>query len=141
MWAPVCGCDGATYGNDCEAASAGVNVLYEGECEVEPEVECKTNNDCESGEYCDKFSCDDDQGYCEKMGEICDTKLDQVCGCDDITYGNDCERARAGISLRLYRACPVCDSPCEEGICCPGCQNTSFCSTNDLGCPMMKCAP
>lgn len=32
IYKPVCGCDGRTYGNLCEAESSGMNAAYEGEC-------------------------------------------------------------------------------------------------------------
>lgn len=46
---PVCGCNGMTYSNGCDAQAAGVNVIHDGQCEL-PECAIKPpvdyNNDC-----------------------------------------------------------------------------------------------
>jgi len=39
LYEPVCGCDGATWGNDCARLSAGVALDHDGECD--PVVICK----------------------------------------------------------------------------------------------------
>ncbi|NUN11355.1 hypothetical protein HUU53_01790 [Candidatus Micrarchaeota archaeon] len=37
QYSPVCGVDGKTYGNDCQANCASIEVAYEGECTVPTE--------------------------------------------------------------------------------------------------------
>ena len=64
-WAPVCGEDEVTYGNDCMAEAAGVEIDYEGECQEDDDDENETDTgdeDC----GCNREECDGDcNGDCE----------------------------------------------------------------------------
>ncbi len=100
LWDPVCGCDGNTYGNACEAAAARVNVASEGECDPQAPDRCRTNIDCPRSEYCAKETGDcDGVGRCEPRPEMCIDLWDPVFGCDGVIYSNKCYAARAGQSV------------------------------------------
>lgn len=109
---PVCGCDRVTYGNDCERMTAGVALLHHGECENV----CGgfAGLPCDDGQVCDLppglCHTADLQGHCVEAPEVCPAIADPVCGCDGVTYGNDCERRRAGAQLAHFGACaPTCN--------------------------------
>ncbi|MEC9056024.1 MAG: Kazal-type serine protease inhibitor domain-containing protein, partial [Verrucomicrobiota bacterium] len=101
---PVCGCDGRTYGNACEAAAAGVNVANQGACIVEKE--CRTNADCGDTDYCVFDNGCRGPGVCQARPRVCTRELNPVCGCDGRTYPNPCEAARAGVNVANRGACP-----------------------------------
>ncbi|MFZ5897176.1 MAG: hypothetical protein ACOY0T_39320 [Myxococcota bacterium] len=66
---------------------------------------CRSNADCDSG-YCEKARCTDEFGRCERRAVACEgIGPPAVCGCDGITYYNDCLRRQAGVSQRSQGEC------------------------------------
>jgi len=108
IWAPVCGCDGETYSDACFAAAAGVNVAAAGAC---PVARCWANTMCELGEYCLYDGCAAETGRCARRPRTCRDGWSPVCGCDGITYSNDCYAALAGVTVDHEGECRGTETP------------------------------
>jgi len=136
IYAPVCGCDGVTYGNDCEAHAAGVSIAQTGECAPKPTF-CGgiAGIACPDGQTCvddPNDSCDPNAGGADCGGICVDQPAPTFCGgiagipcpdgescvdnpndsCDPNAGGADC----GGICVKSD-ACG--DTQCAPGfVCC-----------------------
>jgi hypothetical protein len=118
--APICGCDGQTYANDCAAWESGVSAWYEGSCGDEPPpqdpppatqtsatcggVVCGAHQFC----YLADGSCGANavtEGVCTDPNGVCTGSASAVCGCDGNTYPNSCKAIGAGVSVAHLGSC------------------------------------
>jgi hypothetical protein len=113
-YTPVCGCDGVTYGNSCSAASTGVSVNFQGECDT-PSQGC---SDCEGEDDVCVYPEGDCgvllEGNCIPKPEMCTMDYTPVCGCDGVTYGNSCSAASKGVSINFQGECDTPSQGCSD---------------------------
>lgn len=89
---------------------------------VEPTTPCSKNEDCAmAGQFCQKDSCGAALGVCVAKPTLCTGDVQLECGCDGITYANDCLRKAAGVAANdSHGECLQDALACDAQNPCPG---------------------
>ena len=118
--AGAAGLTGGGNGGAAGAASGGGAMTYGGGMPGSggaPPTPCMSDTDC-AGWRCEKQGCDAVSGFCEPSPVFCPPDPTPVCGCDGVTYWNDCLRRQSGAQISAPDQCRITACACEVGSDC-----------------------
>lgn len=103
-----------------------ITVPDAGAFQPPPGPPCATSDQCLAGQLCEKAACGDALGRCVLQPSVCDGETRPSCGCDGVTYLNDCLRRAAGVEAVAERGpCQDLARTCDAGSPCP---SGAFCA-------------
>jgi hypothetical protein len=80
---------------------------------------CASRADCQPKWLCEKESCDAPLGECQPPPPVfCPDEPEPVCGCNGVTYWNDCIRRQFAMPREALGECSVTACACEVGSDC-----------------------
>jgi hypothetical protein len=127
---------------DASVDAALQDAALEDTGDAEPPIVCGDLFDCPAYWYCLKNSCSDATGVCEPRPVFCPWDPFPVCGCNGVTYWNDCLRQQLGSAASTPGECQVNAVPCNVGQDCgfpgAGCARLLF---PDQECPEPESEP
>ncbi len=68
---------------------------------------CVDDGECPGRTFCERTDCHDVAGLCASRSVVCEEEPSPVCGCDGITYWNDCLRRATGITAMIPGECQL----------------------------------
>lgn len=98
-----------------------------------PEGEpCLTQEECVEGTVCAiPLGCEG-EGVCSAPPGSCSLHIDPVCGCDGITYTNECAARSKGVNIAHRGECPM-PKPCTDSGECGASEYCASASCSDVG--------
>lgn len=91
-------------------------------------VRCSQPRDCPDGSYCELATCGASSGTCQLFPAMCPGDSAPVCGCDGLTYFNDCLRKSRGVGSSTPGPCLLADATTCGGPAQRACPSNAVCA-------------